>query len=68
MKHNMIRQKTMKMSYYQPQGHTGHFTGQTENLFKIIRIVKHLDFLSSRFFGQQLFRKSRFSEKGVLEK
>jgi hypothetical protein len=58
----------MKMSYYQPRGHTGHFIGQTENPFKIIRIVKHLNFLDSRFSMQQLFRKSRLSDKRVPEK
>jgi hypothetical protein len=56
------------MSYYQPRGHTGHFIGQTENPFKIIRIVKHLNFLDSRFSMQQLFRKSRLSDKRVPEK
>jgi hypothetical protein len=51
------------MSYYQPRGHTGHFIGQTENPFKIIRIVKYLNFLDSRFSIQQLFKKSRLSDK-----
>jgi hypothetical protein len=58
----------MKMSYCQPQGHTGHFTGQTEDPFKIIKIIKHLDFSNSRFSRQQLFRKSHFLEKQVPEK
>jgi hypothetical protein len=58
----------MKMSYCQSQGHTGHYTGQTENPFKIIRIAKHLDFSDSRFSRQQLFKKSHFLEKQVPEK
>jgi hypothetical protein len=58
----------MKMSYCQPQGHTGHFISQTENPFKIIKIAKHLDFSDSRFFRQQLFKKSHFSKKRVPEK
>jgi hypothetical protein len=58
----------MKMSYCQSQGHTGHFIGQTENPFKIIRIDKHLDFSDSRFSRHQLFKKSHFSEKRVPEK
>jgi hypothetical protein len=37
------------MSYCQPQGHTGHFTGPTENSFKIIKIVKYLNFSDNRF-------------------
>jgi hypothetical protein len=55
----------MNMSYCQPQGHTCHFTGPTENSFKIIKIVKQLDFSDSRFFSQQIFRKSHFLEKRV---
>jgi hypothetical protein len=65
----MIRQKkTMKMSYCQPQGHTCHFTCQRDNLFKIIKIVKQLNFLDNRFFRQQLFKKSHFSDKRVPDK
>jgi hypothetical protein len=58
----------MNMSYCRPRGHTGHFTGLTENSFKIIKIVQHLNFLDSRFSSQQLFKKSHFSDKRVLEK
>jgi site-specific recombinase len=36
---------------------------RSENPFKIIKIVKHLDFSDSRFSNQQLLKKSHFSEK-----
>jgi hypothetical protein len=58
----------MKMSYCQPQGHTCHFIGQAENPFKIIKVIKHLNFLDSRFSGQQIFKKSHLSEKRVPRK
>ena len=40
--------KTIKMSYYQPQGHTCQFTALTDNPVKIIRIAKHLRLLRQR--------------------
>jgi hypothetical protein len=58
----------MKMSYCQSQGHTCYFTGQTENPFKIIRIVKHLNFLDNRFFRQHLFQKNLTSKNNEFHK
>jgi hypothetical protein len=46
----------------------GYFIGQTENPFKIIRIVKHFDFSDSRFSRHHLFKKSQFSENQVPKK
>jgi hypothetical protein len=42
----MTSHKNYEMRYYQPYGHTVYFTGQTENTFKIIKIINK-DFKSS---------------------
>jgi hypothetical protein len=56
----------MKISYHQAQEQTSHFTAQTENPVKTIRIVKHLnsldraDSLGSTFSENLVSKNSEF--------
>jgi hypothetical protein len=50
------------MSYYQSQGQTSHFIGQTNNPFKIIRITKHFDSADISFSKNLASQKSEFQK------
>jgi hypothetical protein len=62
----ITHKKIMKVHYYQGK----HIILQinTENPFKIIKIIKHINSPDNRFCKQQLFRKSCFSKKRSFRK